>query len=518
VAAYQAAATESAAPVRDRLMAAVAWGNLAAETGAHELAADGFVTAVQLLPQLAGRRVGRGDAQHWLTQYSGLAADAAACALTTGDKVRAVTVLELGRGVLAAQALDGRGDLTELRSRAPELAERFTALSTELERDTARDRLQLAAELDAVLAGIRRLPGLDRFLLPPLLAELTGHAAAGPVALVNVSRYRCDALVLTTDGVEVVELPGLSEDEIRDRVTRFHAALTDGPRDVAERTILDTLEWLWDTVTGPMLRALGFTSLPAPGQPWPRLWWVPVGQLGLLPLPAAGHHRDHGPAVLDRVVSSMIPTVRALGHARNRLRRTGNRVRLVIVAMPETPDAPDLPGVRQETEYLLARFPGAQLLSGSAATREAVLTALETGSWVHFACHGYADPDNPSDSHLVLYDHATAPLRVLDISRQRLADAEFAYLSACDTARTAPGLSDEAIHPAAAFQLAGYPQVVGTLWKIDDDIAPALTESIYDGLLSGAPVAFAVHDTVRRARDRYRNLPSIWAAYVHVGA
>ncbi|MFG2222325.1 hypothetical protein [Streptomyces sp. NPDC048644] len=51
--------------------------------------------------------------------------------------------------------------------------------------------------------------------------------------------------------------------------------------------------------------------------------WIPGGPLSLLPVHAAGHH-GFGAAgrerrtVLDRVVSSCTPTVRALGHARER--------------------------------------------------------------------------------------------------------------------------------------------------------------------------------------------------------
>ncbi|GAA4671723.1 CHAT domain-containing protein [Amycolatopsis dongchuanensis] len=167
---------------------------------------------------------------------------------------------------------------------------------------------------------------------------------------------------------------------------------------------------------------------------------------------------------------------------------------------------------------MAARVAGATVLTGRDATREAVLDALPSAGWVHFACHGYSDPANPSDSHLVL--HGQAPLRVVDVSRLRLSGAQFAYLSACDTARTTETLSDEAIHPAAAFQIAGFAQVVGTLWRVDDALAPSLTQQIYTDLLSSGAqtAAAAVHRTIRALRDRYPNLPSLWAAHVHSGA
>ncbi|MEV6248867.1 CHAT domain-containing protein [Streptomyces sp. NPDC051742] len=518
---YREAAASAGSPTESRAEAADRWGDLAAEAGQFDVAAEGYAAAVRLLPRLAGRRLGREDAQYWLGRFAGVAADAAACALAVGDEVSAVTLLESGRCVLAAQALDSRGDLSDLRERAPELAERFRTLTAEFETDTTSDRVALADELDAVTDRIRALPGMERFLRPPLLTDLTAQAHQGPIVYVNVSRHRCDALNITPDGVRSRALDGLSEETVSQRVRALHTAFTEG-RLAAEQAIHDTLEWLWDTVVGPVLGELGLTAEPAADAPWPRIWWAPVGSLSLLPLHAAGHHRDGGPVLLDRVVSSTTPTIRALAHARAGRRDDRNEPRLLVVAMPHTPDAPDLPGAQAEADHLAALLPGATVLIGADATRAAVLDALPASGWAHFACHGYSDPDNPSDSHLALHDHDRAPFRVLDLSRLRLRNAEFAFLSACDTARTTARLSDEAIHPLAAFQIAGFSQVVGTLWRVDDAVAPAFSRLIYDELTadrSGALCAStAVHRTVRQLRTKYPNLPSVWAAHVHAGA
>ncbi|WP_242569549.1 CHAT domain-containing protein [Streptomyces sp. NP-1717] len=518
---YREAAASAASPVESRAEAADRWGGLAAAAGQFDVAAEGYAAAVRLLPRLAGRRLGREDAQYWLSRFAGVAANAAACALAAGDEVSAVTLLESGRCVLAAQALDSRGDLSDLHERAPELAERFRTLTAEFETDTTSDRIALADELDAVIDRIRSLPGMQRFLRTPLLTDLTAQAHEGPIVYVNVSRHRCDALIITPDGVRSHALDRLSEEAVSDRVRALNTAFTKG-RLAAEQTIHDTLEWLWDTVASPVLGELGLTAEPAADGPWPRIWWAPVGSLSLLPLQAAGHHRDGGPVLLDRVVSSTTPTIRALGHARAGRRDDRNEPRLLVVAMPHTPDAPDLPGAQAEADHLAALVPGATVLVGADATRDAVLDALPASSWAHFACHGYSDPDNPSDSQLVLHDHDRTPFRVLDLSRLRLRNAEFAFLSACDTARTTARLSDEAIHPLAAFQIAGFSQVVGTLWRVDDAVAPAFSRQIYGELIadrSGALCAsVAVHRTVRQLSKKYPNLPSVWAAHVHAGA
>lgn len=139
-----------------------------------------------------------------------------------------------------------------------------------------------------------------------------------------------------------------------------------------------------------------------------------------------------------------------------------------------------------------------------------------------FACHAASDPTDPSNSQLLVQDHDKNPLRVLEISRLNLAKPELAYLSACNTAVTTPNLANESIHIATAFQLAGYPHVVGTLREIDDAVSAEIAERIYTQLSStGYDVEDAgacVHQVVRLVRDRYPRIPTLWAAHIHVGA
>src|ERR1700727_1458862 len=108
--------------MRGRVDAARRWGAIAAAAGLTGLALDGLSAAVALLPLLAARSLHRYDSEYWLSQYGGLASDAAALALEMNDPDRAVELLELGRTVLMAQALEVRTDLSMLRDRDPELA------------------------------------------------------------------------------------------------------------------------------------------------------------------------------------------------------------------------------------------------------------------------------------------------------------------------------------------------------------------------------------------------------------
>jgi CHAT domain-containing protein len=99
--------------------------------------------------------------------------------------------------------------------------------------------------------------------------------------------------------------------------------------------------------------------------------------------------------------------------------------------------------------------------------------------------------------------------------------ARFAYLSACSTAVTATELANESIHMVSACLLAGYPHIVGTLWEIEDAFAAEVAESVYAGLATARYDAErageCLNRTVRWARGRYPNRPTLWAAYVHTG-
>jgi CHAT domain-containing protein len=163
-------------------------------------------------------------------------------------------------------------------------------------------------------------------------------------------------------------------------------------------------------------------------------------------------------------------------------------------------------------------MPGAQVLHDP--SRDSVLAALPRYPIAHFACHGYADWESPSRSSLIL---RTGPLSVADISALRITST-MAYLSACETGRTAPRFADESTHITGAFHLAGYQHVIGTLWPVSDSAAARLAKDFYahlthDGTTppDASQSARALHDATRRLRARYPANPTQWAAHTHTG-
>jgi CHAT domain-containing protein len=88
--------------------------------------------------------------------------------------------------------------------------------------------------------------------------------------------------------------------------------------------------------------------------------------------------------------------------------------------------------------------------------------------YLHFACHGEFEPEQPLHSGLVLSDGEVLSLRqVLD--EIPLESARLAILSACQTAITDyNNLPDEFIGLPAGFLQAGVAGVLGSLWPVDD--------------------------------------------------
>jgi hypothetical protein len=554
-----------------RAQAARSAAVLAADAQVHD-AAKLMETAVHLLPAIAPRHIVRGDQERRLGDFAGLAAEAASLALLdvrepeTGAEraARALGLLEAGRGVLLSQALDMHSDIAVLAGRDHSLAERFVNLRDHLDRDPgedtagspdsgrptalqlergAGDRHRLAADFAATVAKIRAQPGLARFMLAPDLPDLLADAGSCTVVALNVSRYRSDALILAEGTVADLPLPDLTLaslagqtdllERVLDQASDPDAAV--GELAGANEALSQILEWLWDAVAGPVLEHLGHRHPSEHRTALPRVWWMPSGLLGLLPVHAAGYHRERdGRTVLDRVISSYTPTVRALGYARGRTSSVPPE-RSLIVAMPTTPGhgVPPLHYVTDEARRLQERLPDPTLLiedcgpaGGPAPTRALVLAGLEDAGIAHFACHAASNPTEPSRGLLILHDHEANPLTVASLAPVRLAHAQLAFLSACQTSRnTSAELSDESIHLTSAFQLAGYPHVIGTLWEIYDFFAAEIAEAFYDRLRTGPRVfatgsaAEALHDAIRGKRDHgYAGRPLLWAAYLHAGA
>lgn len=86
-----------------------------------------------------------------------------------------------------------------------------------------------------MIEEIRYLPGFDRFLLAPTEDEMKAAAADGPIVVVSVSRYGCNALIIKETLIQSMQLPRLQYDDVRSRVETLAKPESLEP---------DLLEWL----------------------------------------------------------------------------------------------------------------------------------------------------------------------------------------------------------------------------------------------------------------------------------
>lgn len=531
---------------RRRIESGATAGRLMAASNQAEAAATMRATAL-LLPQAATWRLDWGQRQNAIAGFAGIAADAAALLLEVGgpqEAGEAVRILETGRAVLLNQVLSTRTDLDRVREVAPQLAERFTEIGSLLNQtvnsrphgvETRESiphnvRHRLTQEYEQLISDIRRMEGLEDFLELPSLQLLQAEASAGPIVVLNASRFGCHAIVVRTDQVEAIRLD-ITHTGLSEQVRQCHATVgaTPGTKDLKL-----VLRWMWERIVEPVLRHLGLDSLPAAPQ---RLWWVPGGQFGSLPLHAAGPYPEPAsgptPIALDYVISSITPSIRQLGHARRRAGANDSGKAIATVSMTQTPASKgeneqpsDLRFAKPEVDWI--RDNGAAspsyALDDWQATFESVTGAMKECPIVHLACHAISDPDDPSASRLLLTDHNRRPLTVSDLTSLDLSQASLAYLSACETAQSLhTELQDESLHLTAAFQAAGYASVVGTLWSVNDRAAFEIAKRYYAHLGHGLDPnesAAALHDAVTNVRDRFQldQRPEIWAAWIHSGA
>jgi hypothetical protein len=411
-----------------------------------------------------------------------------------------------------------------------------------------REKRELSHKMDQLLERIRTTPGLEEFLLPQKEASLLELAAGGPIVVINNSAVldRSDAIIIQSSGIQVLPLPLLRHSDIamwgfeqRDILTGWKM------RNFAlkNRRMQDLLLWLWGSAVKPILDRLNIKATTS-GIPVHRVHWIPTGALSTLPFHAAGDHTEGSTDnTISYVVSSYIPTLRALSFAREKFStkevqglKPNNY--LLIVTVPEAPGMARLPGVEREAEGI-ARIskPHTKISHLESPGPTSVLQELPLANIVHFACHAIHTPSDLSSSHLVLMPDAMEmndqapqtelqPLTLQRISTKKAPSAELAFLSVCSAAENSLSLGDEAIHLASAFQLAGFRHVVGTLWQAKDLCCKEVAQKFYEELwrfhsrvnAGNLRIPHALDYAVREVRKQNSERVLEWGCFVHIGA
>ncbi|KAG1752556.1 CHAT domain-containing protein [Suillus paluster] len=303
---------------------------------------------------------------------------------------------------------------------------------------------RLTKEWEAVVAEIRNLHGFSRFLLQPSYKDLQAAASHGPVIILIVSKYSCNALIVTTSGQSHhVPFPPV----ILADLEMFKIAFT---KEIRNAGLMGPIESRKDLRRDLKLRRQS------------RIWLCPTAAFTSIPLHAAhpcrpkADHSGQEPCLENFYICSYTPTLPALIRSRQMMK---TRATPSFVAIGQS-----RPGARQGMvladvdieldlvhKLVLSNFKFINL-SGDDATRTGALRLDQ-------------------------------PLTLLDIMENDPLHAEFAFLSACHTAVGDEETPDEVIHFAAGLQYSGFKSVIiDTLWAVNDAVAKHVVEAFYENM------------------------------------
>lgn len=512
---------------------------------------------LELLELACASDLPHNDQQHIIRTSAGLAAYGCSLSLEYGKADEALERIEHGRGMILGRLIDKNDDLAALRKHHPSLATEYDdlrqqAFETNIMSRKASGEPSLSRRRGAFSAlqrcedKIRKMESFEWFHRGFPAAELRKNAEQGPIIIVNVTDIRSDALIVTRDAVTCVPLPGM--DMTTTTLIRYSLEMPISVEDLLlnlDRSvepecstlgICGGLYLLWDRCVSPVLEHLGFRSV---ADNLPRVWWIGSGAANGLPFHAAGWYEENANtdlpnSCLDCITSSYTPTIKALQYARLGAENVNltKRTSLAFISMSTTPGHIDLPGVRTEKEAVKRAIDSCYDFTAlEQPTAQQVLEQSQQAQLVHFACHGFADQVNPSQSHLLLQKRSpggnleTDPLTVealLDVKGQ--GNSWIVYLSACATAKArVQELGDESLHLATAFQVAGFPHAIGSLWSADDGTCAEVSQYFYQQLASlglankSVSVSEILHRAVQKVRSQHPHDPALWAPFVHYG-
>lgn len=555
---------------RDRIEAGKILGSLWLALKEWVRASKAYEKTISLFKRQITRSLSRVD-QEWLvkrfsvdlpTKASFAALYAAEANGSSAEEVVLSTLqhLESSRGILARLVFQSRLNVELFRSEDENAAKEYNSLLKQLtllepvsfignqtlsSNDNMRrvNLLQRRAQIGERLSELEdRFEAKTEDISVDVLKSLVGKSA-----FVHVIANSDTTIALLVTGtelrmIELQELKALDIEKNLDCLYGNSRLSMKKPLEVGEagQELGKILKWLWDKAVKPILSELGYypKSKRRHSNQLPRLWWCASNITSKLPFHAAGEGAEsvNSENVYDYAVCSVTVSLTALRMARG---FTAPSVKILndgmlAVGMPTTPEK-GWPPLKVEEELRSIKDAAGIIPTYLTNPRKVdVVKRLSEHGIIHFICHGKSNAEDPSSSALILgHQEASAAerLTVMELGNIDFGKALIAYLSACSTAENSSyKLSEESIHLASAFQLAGFSHVIAAFWEAKSRAAIPLAGLFYQNLVGAVTelntfesnhdvVAYAFHDALCKVRQNKgsRN-PLCWAPFVHIGA
>jgi CHAT domain-containing protein/tetratricopeptide (TPR) repeat protein len=274
--------------------------------------------------------------------------------------------------------------------------------------------------------------------------------------------------------------------------------------DTWQQTITHTLAILGQQLLSPILSALSSSV--------EKIIFFPSAELFLLPLHATPLTDNSTALVGDRYVVSYAPSMEVLAGTRA---RTLQSVTPDLYAVINPQADPRLVFTLPEGAAIARLFAHGIVDEGAVGTIQRVIGAAVGRSYVHFACHGSYNWNDPTQSGLELAD-GRLTLAELQQATINLSAARLVTLSACETGlidvlKSSP---EEYVGIPAGFLLASVPCVVSSLWSVPDLSTTLLMERFYrNHVQDGMDFAAALCEAqrwIRQATASEMKLAELW--------
>jgi len=534
----------------------MAQARLDAAGGRAEEARERYARATEIFDGLTGSVGGAFDTQ--ADFRDGLAAsyaEHAAFLVTQGDAAEAFRVSERARARVFLAMLAERD--VAIRDEAPPaldearrtLAAEYDRIQAELAtlspaRDAARidervGRLRdVRLKLAATQADIARVSPRIGALAPSAPLDVDNARRLLPPGTMAIAYLvgdsRSHGFLLSADAFDVFEIPW-GREALTERVNRLLRLIE---RRNGEMEPLDALSAeLYRGLVAPAERTLSASQ---------RLLVVPDGPLHQLPFAALVRETPRSRPARQYLVEwrpvHQVPSLTLYGRLAPRAASRGSGTRLLAVgspvyARPQTAPGsdgtdrvgavglPPLPGSRREVDALRRLYGArASTLLDDQASETRVRQAMADADIVHVAVHGLVNAAFPLDSALAFSTPAPGAagdnglLQAWEIFEQVRLRARLVVLSACDTAGSRESGGEGLLGLTRAFQFAGAPAVVASLWRVPDKVTPDLMQAFHRHVRRGVPIdealARAQRSMLRRPGTAH---PYNWAAFVLSG-
>jgi CHAT domain-containing protein/Flp pilus assembly protein TadD len=257
-----------------------------------------------------------------------------------------------------------------------------------------------------------------------------------------------------------------------------------------------------------------------------RVIFIPQESLFLMPFAAL--QDAAGKYLVEKHTIVTAPAIQVLDLTHQQRQRVEGK-NILVVGNPTMPQIgnppqqlPSLPGAEGEAVAIAQLF-NTKAITGSRATKAAVLPLMDRARIVHLATHGLFD--YYSDTELEGFNLpgaiALAPegsndgfLTATEILNLKL-KAELVVLSACDTGR-GDITGDGVIGLSRALITAGAPSILVSLWSVPDAPTASLMTEFYRQMQHKPDKAQALRQAMLTTMKQYPD-PRDWAAFTLIG-